>query len=323
MVLASGSCSRARPRPSRSRPSRSGRTRWRSRRASGPRCGCTGPSSLELVHRLADHALGPEHVDVRALVLAQSLLDRRRDASRASHRQRRVAGAGGPGRGGHRPLGLLAERAPRRCATACRARPRRSGRWRRALVGVVALDHRGLKPVGSGSVLTDADHVRVPGEVGALRLQPVERVLRDRRELVAVGQQQRGADRAPREHRGRDPALPVVLVHQHHRRRAGAVARGGIERAGHAGRIGGGVAAADADRVARGARGKPSSAAASSSRPWRRAAAGALVVADAAAPERQRERDQGEERKGARHGAAHDSWRVGRAAVGYPLRTID
>ena len=63
---------------------------------------------------------GAEHVHVRALVLAERAPDRVRDRV-ALDRQRGVAGAGGPGGGRHRPLGLLARVAGPRSAT---GRPR-------------------------------------------------------------------------------------------------------------------------------------------------------------------------------------------------------
>ena len=99
-----------------------------------------------------------------------------------------------------------------------RARPRRSGRSRRRA-------RRGRRPrsppscsrSGAAALVADADHLRVLRQVGAARLRgwsSVSAVTAGR--SLAVGEQDRRADRRARQHGGRDRGLPVVLVHEHH-----------------------------------------------------------------------------------------------------------
>ena len=114
-----------------------------------------------------------------------------------------------------------------------------------------ALDHRRLEAVGTRYVGAHPDHLCVLREIGALRVQPLQGVFRDRGQLVAIGEQDGGADGRAGQRRGGDAGDPVVLVDQHHSGGPVDVAGGRIQGAGHAGGIGRGIAASHPDGVAR------------------------------------------------------------------------
>ena len=170
--------------------------------------------------------------------------------------QHRVAGAGRPRRRGHGELGLLARGHDHVGAGLAPGRREEAVDGRGALVGIVALQDGGLEAVGPGGLVADPDHLRVLGQVRAGGLEPLERVLGHGGQLVAVGDQDRRADRARGQHRGGHARLPVVLVHQHDGGGPVGVGGRGEDRAGHAGGVRGGVGATDADGVLGGRRGE-------------------------------------------------------------------
>ena len=202
--------------------------------------------------RPRDLARRSEQVDVRALVPGQRPAHRRGDRI-ALDRQRGVAGPGGPGRGRQRPFGAVG-RVEHDVGRGLPARGRHEAVDRGGpLEGVVALYDGRPEAVGASHVVADPDHLRVLREVRALGGKAIERVGGHRRQVVALGQEQRGADRrAGQDGRG-DRRLPVLGVDQHHCGGAVRAAGGREQGARDAGGVGDRVRAAHADRVAGGA----------------------------------------------------------------------
>ena len=165
---------------------------------------------LELVTTLLrDHAAPGRARRRSACSCSRSALhDRRRDRV-APHRQHGVARAGGPGGGRHRELGARRRsRAPRRW-TAWRARRRRSGRSpRRARTG--------CRPRSARSCSRRAGAASAPMRITCASLDRSEPFgfSRSSTSCVTAGssppsrEQDRRADRAAREHRGRDRRSP-------------------------------------------------------------------------------------------------------------------
>ena len=156
------------------------------------------------------------------LVLAQRLRGSGPAPSSAA-RQHGVARARRPRGGRHRELGLLARTRSSRCRRLARAPPSRSGRSRRrARTGRRPRSPRSSGPRAARVSCADPDHLgvvargRSPSGRGA-RACPWSPAGRSSPSVSRIG-----APIAPAgEHRRRDPALPVVLVHEHDRGRAG------------------------------------------------------------------------------------------------------
>ena len=148
----------------------------------------------------------PARARRRSASSARQRLHDRRAGWVAVDGQDRVARPRRPGGGGHGELGGVGRVEDHVVRRLARARPRRSGRSRRALERVVALDQGGLVAGRPGHVGADADHLGVLREVGALGLQPLEHVLGHGGQVAAVGEQDRRADRAAR--RARTPRPP-------------------------------------------------------------------------------------------------------------------
>ncbi len=114
---------------------------------------------------------------------------------------------------------------------------------------VGAGDDRVLAAVGAGHGVADPDHLCAVGRRRPGRVEARERAGGDRGHLIALGEEDRRADRVGGEHGCRDPALPVVLVDEGHRVGAVVVARRGEDRGRHAGRVFGRVPACHPDGV--------------------------------------------------------------------------
>src|SRR3954464_2571901 len=182
-------------------------------------------------------------------------------ATAAGTALRRTGRTAAPGRAGHAAGGLPPPRAlARHDDHALRRLAARGGEEAvdrgRALVGVLTLDYRRLEAARPRGVRAEADDLRVAREVGPARLEAVEGVLRDGGHVAAVAHEQRRADRGAGQYGAGHGTLPVVLVDEHDGGGPCGVAGGGEDRGGDAGGVGCRVAAADADRVLRRARGE-------------------------------------------------------------------
>ena len=188
----------------------------------------------------------------------------------------RTGSTASPERAAHAAAGIANSRLLRRVehhvvGRASRVRRRRSGRSRRrAANGSSPSISAVLKPSGRAASAPIADHLGVLRQVRALRLQPRRaRPRSPRAGRLPSREQDRRADRRAGQHRARRSPLPVVLVDQHDGGRAVAVARGGVERARHAGGVGDAASPPPTRVVLRVAvDGKPSFSAACSSSPF-------------------------------------------------------
>ena len=123
------------------------------------------------------------------------------------------------------------------------------------LGGGDALDVRAAQALRLGR-LADADDLRVAGLLGAGRAEVVERGLRRVGQLVAVGEQDRRAQRPAHQLRGGDRRAPVLDVDERDGGRAGVARARGVDRLRHARGVGDRVGAAHARRVLRGEAGE-------------------------------------------------------------------
>jgi hypothetical protein len=192
-----------------------------------------------------------------------------------------------------------------------------------------ALDRRRLVALG-GRRLADADHLGAAGLLRARRDQPPERLLRRGRQLAAVAEQQRRAQRRGHQLRRRDRHAPVGRVDERDRARARVAIARGEDRLRDAGGVGDRVGAADARRVAGRERGEAEVAhrllvvaLAPEDRRFlgRAAAIGLVAPAAAAGEEQQHEGAQGRREEREAHGDKA-SGRGRRARRLRPARTI-
>ena len=171
------------------------------------------PEALELgLGLLGDRGLGAEDEDLRLLVARERGLRGGGDGV-AVDEEDGVARLGRPARGGDRVLGVLGADDDDVVARAALGLAEDGVDLRGDLRGVVSGDVDGLAARRLGDV-ADADDLGVAGLLRAGRVERLERALARVGQLLALGEQDRRADRVGEQGGGGDATAPVVLVDQ-------------------------------------------------------------------------------------------------------------